>query len=642
MAPPAVSGFPLMSSCLVEDVLYVGSRNLRPARVAAIDLTTRRTVAVHDLPTGNFVQALRSGGGPARADSTLYVGVTHAPSGPNVHRIDRGTGEVVPWASVLDMYVRDLCPLPDGRVAVVGRQPRRGRGPGAWLAGPDSVTELCVPDPAATQGLCVDAVAGRLWVGTGANLGGDGSGGAGLFAIDPDGTVHAHATRVLAGSRAVRCVDSDGTVVVAGTEAATAVVVEVDLGTGAERAWPLDAKVVSRVDRHLVTAAEPCQLWQLDRFTGEARLLGVPLPDGEVWGLHVRAGTADRPTGPEVVGTASGGWLFEVDVGSCAADHPQDRTRRTRVTELGVPPGAQLGMSIAAVPKRYAAGPAVVTAGNFTLQRHDLTTGEVTELALPGEAKDMARLGDTLHLGVYNSQGLWSLNLTDPEARPRRTVALPVHLNRPQVVAADDARNRVWVGIQCDWDGTGALVGHRPAPRGEPPTPDATMIVDDPLGGQLVRAVHPGPDGIRIGGERQSDRRAPGRLGLVDADSGEVTSVVTAPFRCGISAIEDWPDGRLVVADTDGGLSLFDPTDRTWQVLHAGDGSTTVRPRMQRHAGRLWMVTAAELIMVEEPSGTLRPWCRLDGEWYSGPRVCFADGCAHTLAGRELINIRLD
>src|SRR5699024_2288817 len=91
MSPPAVSGFPLMSSCLVEDVLYVGSRNLRPARVAAIDLTTRRTVAVHDLPTGNFVKALRSAGGPARADSTLYVGVTHAPSGPNVLRIDGAT-----------------------------------------------------------------------------------------------------------------------------------------------------------------------------------------------------------------------------------------------------------------------------------------------------------------------------------------------------------------------------------------------------------------------------------------------------------------------------------------------------------------------------------------------------------------------
>ncbi|HLQ81908.1 MAG TPA: hypothetical protein VK103_00105, partial [Bacillota bacterium] len=449
MATSAVTGFPLMSSCLVGDVLYVGSRNLRPTRVAAIDLTTRRTVAVHDLPTGNFVQTLRAvdapahgGDSPAHGGDTVYAGVTHAPSGPNVHRIDGATGEVVPWASVPDMYVRDLCPLPDGRVAVVGRQPRRGRGPGVWLAGPDTATEVCVPDPAATQGLCIDTVGDQLWVGTGANLGGDGSGSARLFAIDPDGTVHPRAARRLTGSRAVRCVASDGTVVVAGTEAATAVVVEVDLRTGAERVWPLHAKVVSRVlvlpDRHLVTTAEPCQLWQVDRSTGQTRLLGVPLPDGEVWGLHVHAGTADRPTGPDVVGSASGGWLFEVDVGSCAAEPPQDRTRRTRVTELGVPPGAQLGMSIAAVPERYAAGPAVVTAGNFTLQRHDLTTGEVTEVALPGEAKDMARLGDTLHLGVYNSQGLWSLDLTDPEARPRRTVALPVHLNRPQVVAADD------------------------------------------------------------------------------------------------------------------------------------------------------------------------------------------------------------
>ena len=67
---PGVVQFPLMSSLVVGNTLYIGSRNLQPARVIGFDLTSRTVTSRTDLDSGYAVQAM-----VASPDGTaLYIG----------------------------------------------------------------------------------------------------------------------------------------------------------------------------------------------------------------------------------------------------------------------------------------------------------------------------------------------------------------------------------------------------------------------------------------------------------------------------------------------------------------------------------------------------------------------------------------
>lgn len=147
---PALVQFSLMSSVVVGDVVYIGSRNILPARVVAFHLPTRTVIGRTDLSTGHSIQAMVAD----PAGRYLYLGVLQKGGGPqpNLHRWDLSTLErpAEPIGRIADRDVRDMAVAPDGVVfAVGGSSPT---APALWQYDPGTgqVTSLGVPDPSAT------------------------------------------------------------------------------------------------------------------------------------------------------------------------------------------------------------------------------------------------------------------------------------------------------------------------------------------------------------------------------------------------------------------------------------------------------------------------------------------------------------
>ena len=114
---PGLVQFALMSSVLVGDVIYIGTRNTLPTRVVAYHVPTRKVIGQQtDLTTGYAIQAIA-------ADPTgryLYAGVLQKSGGPqaNLHR----------W----DLSTPDQPAVPIGRIGDRGRPGHHGRAGRAW------------------------------------------------------------------------------------------------------------------------------------------------------------------------------------------------------------------------------------------------------------------------------------------------------------------------------------------------------------------------------------------------------------------------------------------------------------------------------------------------------------------------------
>ena len=83
--------FSLMSSVLVGDIVYIGSRNLDPVRIVAFHVPTGKVVGETVLDTGYSIQALA-------ADSTgryLYAGVLQKSDGTAAEPVPLGPGQPV-------------------------------------------------------------------------------------------------------------------------------------------------------------------------------------------------------------------------------------------------------------------------------------------------------------------------------------------------------------------------------------------------------------------------------------------------------------------------------------------------------------------------------------------------------------------
>ncbi|WCI07791.1 hypothetical protein PJ267_13865 [Arthrobacter sp. OVS8] len=173
----AVVQFSLMSSVLVGDTVYIGSRNLDPVRIIAFHVPTGKVVGETVLDTGYSIQALA-------ADSTgryLYAGVLQNSVGtlPNLYRWDLATlsTKATPIGRTGERDVRDLSVAPNGRLyAVGGGSPTK---PALWEFDPASgqVVSLGIPDTGATLARAVAATDTAVFFGAGSTLGGGGSAG---------------------------------------------------------------------------------------------------------------------------------------------------------------------------------------------------------------------------------------------------------------------------------------------------------------------------------------------------------------------------------------------------------------------------------------------------------------------------------
>ncbi|BAJ27682.1 MULTISPECIES: hypothetical protein [Kitasatospora] len=619
---PGNADFPLMSATLLRGTLWIGSRNLSPARVVGYELASGRVTASAVLPTGNFVQGSAAFGG------ALYLGVTDAPQAANLYRYD---GTVTALGSVPGADVRDVAVAPDGTVYATGRQKGRAAGPGlyAWSPATGAVTEVASPAPGATQGRAVAATATHAYLGVGSNLaGGGGATRATLFAVDRrTGAVADITPPELRDDVIIRRVTVLGDDLLAvSTEGQPAHVALLDPADHRVlRSFPVPGcKSVTNFQRQgdtvWFTSTEHGVLWRLSLATGALEQLAVPVPDGNSWGLGRDGGT--------LAGVTEGGTVWTLDLATNAV------TTRDLI-EAGAPGGAQLGMSVAA------GGGRVYVGGNGSLALHDLAAGTVRKLPVPGEAKDTVVLDDgTLYLGVYSSQGIWRYR-PGSDAVPVREAALPQEQNRPQVVRWDGDSGLLLLGVQADTTGGGSFVTYRPG-SGTP------AVHVDPLGpGQLVRAVAAGRGQAFLGGDNAKATGPRGTLAGWDPVAGRELWRLDGALGAGVSSLAVHGhtlygltvDGWAFTVDLRGsGRPGFVPAVARRTDLRA---VSAANPRLLALGGTLYGVSERTLFRLDRDSLAPTVLVRLDAEWYSGARLAAdEDGTLYTLRGRELIAVR--
>ncbi|MFE7592119.1 hypothetical protein ACFU6K_22195 [Kitasatospora sp. NPDC057512] len=618
---PGNSDFPLMSATLIDDTLWIGSRNLAPARVIGYHLPTGRVTATVELPTGNFVQGSAAHGG------VLHLGVTDAPGAANLYRYD---GTLTALGSVPGADVRDVAVAPDGTLYATGRQKGRAAGPGLYAWSPaGGVTEVASPAPNATQGRAVAATATHAYLGVGSNLaGGGGATRAGLYAVErATGAVTDITPPDLRGDTIIRRITVLGDDLLAvSTEGAPAHVALLD---------PADHRVLRsfavpgtksvtnfqrRGDTLWFTSTEHGVLWRHDLATGALDQLAVPVPDGNSWGLG--------RLGDTLAGVTEGGTVWTLDLGTGAV-----ATRD--LVEAGAPAAAQLGMSVAARAGRVYVG------GNGSLALHDLAAGTVRKLPVPGEAKDTVVLDDgTLYLGVYSSQGIWRYRPgTDPA--PVKEAALPQEQNRPQVIRRDPDSGLLLLGVQADTTGGGSFVTYRPG-SGRP------TVHTDPLGPeQLVRAVAAGHGQAFLGGDNARPTGPRGDLAAWDPVAGRELWRTATDLGAGVSSLAVLGNtlygltvnGRAFTVDLCGSRRPgYAPVIGRRADLGAVSGAN---PRLLALGGALYGVSERSLFRLDRDTLAATVLVGLDAEWYSGARLAADEhGVLYTLRGRELIAVR--
>ncbi|MFF2043623.1 PQQ-binding-like beta-propeller repeat protein [Kitasatospora sp. NPDC058170] len=642
---PAVTGlgpgnadFPLMSGTLLGETLWIGSRNLAPAKVVGYHVPTGRVTATAVLPTGNFVQSSAGWGG------ALYLGVTDAPKAVNLYRLDPADGSVRGLANVPGADVRDVAVAPDGVVYATGRQKGRAAGPGLYAYDPatGSLTEVASPAPNATQGRAVEATATHAYLGVGSNLaGGGGATLATLYAVDrATGRAVDITPPELVKDTIIRQITLLGDDLLAvsteGGPAHVAFLDPADHTVRASFAVPGTKSVTNfqRLgDTVWFTSTEHGVVWRYRLGAGAPEPLATPVPDGNSWGFGRLVGP--QPTGsPQdalLVGVTEGGTVWTLATATGAV------TTRDLV-EAGAPAEAQLGMSVAARDGRVYVG------GNGSVALHDLDSGTVHKLPVPGEAKDTVILDDgTLYLGVYSSQGIWRYR-PGADGAPVQEAALPQEQNRPQVIRWDEEHGLLLLGVQADTTGGGSFVTYRPG-SGRP------RVYVDPLGAeQLVRAVAAGHGQAFLGGDNARTAGPRGDLAAWDPEAGRQLWRIGTDFGSGISSLV--VQGHTLYGITVNGQA-FAVDLRTarrgrggWTAPVIGPrvdlrAITSANPRLLVSRGRLYGISERTLFRLDRETLAATVLVQVDAEWYSGARVAADDrGVLYTLRGRELIAVR--
>ncbi|GAA4212688.1 outer membrane protein assembly factor BamB family protein [Actinocatenispora rupis] len=615
----------LMSGIQVGDTLYIGSRNLAPAQVLAYHAPTRRVVGRRLLGPGKFVQALAADGHRA-----LYAGIVSAHETgpgehPNLYRWDltdpTPRPDIPGVATIPGLDVRALAVAPDGVVYAVGKQPE----PGLWEYRPDTgaVRLVAVPDPATTQARGVAATDTHVYYGSGSNLlGGAGASRAGLYAVDREsGAVTDILPPALAADPAVKTVAVIGDHLFVGTQGSphghVAVlrlddpadhrVLTVDAGSaGSFLAGPdgvyLDAgRILRYADGTLTPVA--------DLGDGERWGIGA-LGRGGRWGLGYSRG--------ELLAVSAYGAVDHHDLATGVTVHRD-------LVEAGAPAEPQLGMSLAAGDGRVYVG------GNGGVVEHDLTTGTRRRLLVPGEAKSMRVVDGTLHLSVYNGQGIWRHR---PGGVPERAVALPAGQNRPQGSAWDATTGTLLVATQNDTSGGGALSLYRPG--------DGTLTahVDpfDPY--QMVRAVAAADGVAYLGGWNRYPVGPRGELLALDIATGERRWRTDPALGSGISTLATHR-GRLYGITMAGTLFVVSTSDG--ELLHSAPlGALVVgMARLLVTHGTVYGGSSAALFRVDPDTYAVSTVVGdLDGQWYSGATLAADEsGALYTLRGRHLLRV---
>lgn len=616
---PAVVQFSLMSSILVGDIVYIGSRNLDPVRIVAFHVPTGTVVGETVLATGYSIQALA-------ADSTgryLYAGVLQNSGGaqPNLYRWDLATlsTKATPIGRIGDRDVRDLSVAPNGRLyAVGGGSPTK---PALWEYNPATgqVVSLGIPDTGATLARAVAATDTTVFFGAGSTLGGGGSAGrACLWAYSrATQTFQLVTPSEMQADPSIRdlAIVGDKLLVssAASTEQSKVALMALDNPSSYSVATSIGKTVknFASIGDQVYFANESglCVYSVESNSISQLALNGPPL--GEIWGVDAR--------NDKLLVTSGYGFVAEIDPG----------TGSVAVTDLG-----QAGASATAqTAMGLAAGSGFVYAGgNGVIARHSLKNGEVVNLNAPGEAKDAVIVDGVLFTGQYSSQGIWEY---DPRSgQPvHQAASFPSAQNRPLDVCWDEVNKLVLVAAQADTEGGGSFWTY------DPRTGTKQCFTNPIDNRQLLRAVAT-RDGVAYLGGGLPTLDGPGTIVAFDPVAGKELWRIEPQMGAGISALA--VQGRNLYGLTrKGGIFVIDLPKR--QLVHQADISSVSFgfAAMVTNRGVVYGVSDTTVFRFDPKTfevATVLP--ETDGGWYSGSHITNDEnGYLYTLRGRNLVQI---
>ncbi|WP_404429921.1 PQQ-binding-like beta-propeller repeat protein [Microbacterium lacus] len=614
---PAVVQFSLMSSVTIGDTVYVGSRNVEPARIVAVDLPSGEVTAVTYLETGHSLQAMA-------VDPTgryVYAGVLQNAAGtqPNLYRWDVTTPDepAVAVGRIENRNVRAITVAPDGHVFAVGDG--GPTPPPLWEYDPATgqVSNLGAPDPAATGARAVAATETTVFYGGGTLFGG-GAARAGLYAYDRATGVSTNITpaemqndpsirelavfddRLLVGSAAST---EESKVAAMSLADHTSYSIATSIGKTAKKFAMIGDTV------YFANEAGMMSYSPTSGAIGQVSFDGPSL--GEIWGV---SSARDK-----LVVTSAFGFVAEID--------PVAGT--STVTDLvtaGAPASPQAAMGLAA-----GLG-SVYVGGTGAIAHHNLADGSVDYLRAPGEAKDAISVNGMLITGQYSSQGIWRYDPSD--GLPLRQVAdFAGEQNRPQDVHWDDVNKLALVGVQSDTVGGGSLWTY------DPDTGESNMFVNPIDAQQYVRAVATHDGAAYLGGGLQNTD-GPGTVVALDPVNGQELWRIAPMPGAGISALAVQGD-HLYGLTRKGGLFVVDLVQRT--VLHTADVSSfsTGFAALVTNRGVVYGASEKNVFRFHPTTFAATDVVRdINGAWYSGAHITNDElGNLYTLQGRNLVRI---
>jgi hypothetical protein len=617
---PGIVQYSLMSGGRVGDIYYVGSRTLDPAGVVGVDLTSGKVAQQTTLETGYAIQALAAD--PDR--NALYIGVLQKSEGAqaNLYRWDLSAPNLpaAPIGRIGDRDVRDLSVAPDGTLFAVGGGSATAPALWQWSPATGSVTSLGIPDATATLARAVAATDAHAYFGAGSTLGGGGSTSrASLYAYDraKGGFTDITPVRMLPDPsiRELAVLNGDLVVSTAGAAEPTKLAV---LSTDDHSVRAIitsigkTAKNFTAVGDTIYCANETGVLaWAPAAATLEQLDLGL-LDLGEIWGLDARGGNLVAASGYGFLGeiTTAGSTVQTIDLSAA-----------------GAPVSAQTCMGVAA------GGGFAYVGGNGGIARHDLATGEVVNLLLPGEAKDAEVLDGVLYTGQYSGQGIWRY---DPRsgAPITRVASFPSTQNRPLDTEWDASHGLLLVAAQADTEGGGSIWTYDPA------TGANTCTVNPIDDIQLVRAVAVADGVAYLGGDNAQKTGPRGTIVAWDPVSRTELWRLETGGANGIASLET--QGRHLFALTlRGTLIVIDRPTRA--IVHTAD-LRSICPgfsAMKAARGAVYAVSDSTLFRIDRRSFAVTVVVpEIDGGWYSGPHLNIdEDEAIYTLRGRDLVKV---
>ena len=610
---PAVVQFSLMSSLLVGDTVYIGSRNLNPVRIIGFHLPTRTITSRTDLGSGYSIQALA-------ADASgryLYAGVLRdgVDGKPNLYRWDLGTlnQPAVGVGETGDRDIRALAVAPDGKVYAAGGG-LTTNAPSLWEYDPstNAMTGWGVPDPGATIAQAVAATASTVYFGTGSTLGGgNGSSPGRLFAFDRTTKTFANIlpAEVAAGVSVTSLNVLDGQLGVGVKGPGKSVLI--DLADHSKYTIIPKTGVMFRQSGNQVFFVKEPGVWSFNLTT--KKITQVLTEDvGAMWGLDVYGTKAITVSSYDVI---------EIDPGTKTAV-------KCDLTEAGAPGGPQLCMGLAA-----GAGD-VYVGGTGTIARHQLASEQASYLRATGEAKDAVIVGGVLYTGQYNSRGIYAYDPNTGQL-PQQVAALPAGQNRPLDVCWDAVNGLVIAGAQNDTGGGGCFAAYNPV------TTEVITKVNPIDNLQMVRAVATKDGAAYLGGDN------------IYADGPRSTVVAWDPVAnqelwrldpgqsAGVAALAI--QGRYLYGMSRRSAGLFVIDLETRQVVHKGDLSNVCTDfgAMTVSRGIVYGVSDTAVFRIDPMTFAVSVVVAgINGGWYSGPHIAAdEDGLLYTLQGPNLVRI---